>query len=82
MVDDCLSALDAHVGKKIFKNVFKKFLKGKTIIMATHALQYLNEVDRILLMENGEVVLEGSYEELKNERKFKNFILSQSKKKN
>ncbi len=46
LVDDCLSALDSHVGKKIFNNVFKKYLKGKTIIFVTHALQYLSEFDR------------------------------------
>lgn len=38
IIDDCLSALDAHVGKNIFSNVFKGKLKDKTIIFVTHAL--------------------------------------------
>lgn len=64
MIDDALSALDAHVGKKIFYNLFKQELKGKTRIMPTHALQYLEDVDRIIFMENGEIANEGTYSEL------------------
>ncbi len=38
IIDDCLSALDAHVGLKIFQNVIKGLLKDKTVIFVTHAL--------------------------------------------
>lgn len=36
LVDDTLSALDSYVGKKIFNNVFLKYVKGKTILFVTH----------------------------------------------
>lgn len=38
IIDDCLSALDAHVGKNIFTNVLQGILKEKTVIFVTHAL--------------------------------------------
>lgn len=56
-IDDTLSALDAHVGKAIFENVFNKKLKGKTIIFTTHATQYLPLVDKVYLMVKGEIIL-------------------------
>ena len=37
--DDPLSALDAYVGMNLFKDVFNYFLKEKTVIISTHALQ-------------------------------------------
>jgi hypothetical protein len=42
-----MSALDAHVGKKIFEKVIINYLKnnGKTIIFATHAINYLKYFD-------------------------------------
>jgi ATP-binding cassette subfamily C (CFTR/MRP) protein 1 len=42
LIDDCLSALDSYVGKNIFKNVLRKYLKnkGKTIVLVTNALNY------------------------------------------
>lgn len=41
LIDDCLSALDAEIGKKIFYNVIKKMHEaGKTIIFVTNAMTY------------------------------------------
>lgn len=39
ILDDPLSALDAHVSNHIFNNAIKKQLRGKTIIFITHQLQ-------------------------------------------
>ena len=75
LIDDSLSAVDAHVGQNLFNNVFKTMLAGKTIVMVTHALQYLSEVDRVIMLENGEVVADGHYKELKDiNARFTDFV--------
>uniref|UniRef100_H3AXD2 ATP-binding cassette sub-family C member 5 n=1 Tax=Latimeria chalumnae TaxID=7897 RepID=H3AXD2_LATCH len=55
LLDDPLSAVDAHVGKHIFEECIKKALKGKTVILVTHQLQYLEFCDDIILLDDGEI---------------------------
>jgi len=56
IIDDALSALDAHVGKKIYDHVLRRELRQKTIVFVTHALQYINECDNVIVMKGGQVV--------------------------
>lgn len=39
LLDDPLSAVDAHVGSHLFQWVIKRALQGKTVIFVTHQLQ-------------------------------------------
>ncbi|XP_060715255.1 ATP-binding cassette sub-family C member 12 [Tachysurus vachellii] len=55
LLDDPLSAVDAHVGKHIFEECIKKELKGKSVILVTHQLQYLEFCDEVLLLDNGKI---------------------------
>ena len=64
LMDDPLSALDAHVKKKVFDRVFCKELKGKTRILVTHALDCLSKVDRIIIMNKGQVDYDGTFDDL------------------
>jgi len=64
LLDDPISALDANVKKKIFENVLLTHLKNKTIILVTHAVDFLHLVDRIIVFKEGEMVLQGSYAEI------------------
>ncbi|KAL8468610.1 hypothetical protein ACS0TY_031707 [Phlomoides rotata] len=64
--DDPLSALDAHVGRQVFEKCIKAELKGKTRVLVTNQLHFLSEVDRILLVHDGMVKEEGTFEELSN----------------
>ncbi|KAJ3258831.1 hypothetical protein HK103_003213 [Boothiomyces macroporosus] len=68
LLDDPLAALDAHVGKYVFKNAIQGMLKDKTVLLVTHQLQYLNQLDHILVMENGEIVESGSFNDLVNKK--------------
>ncbi|XP_062382897.1 ATP-binding cassette sub-family C member 12-like [Sardina pilchardus] len=64
LLDDPLSALDAHVGKHIFKECVKKALKGKSVILVTHQLKYLEFCDDVLLLEDGEIKEAGTHTSL------------------
>jgi len=55
LMDDPLSAVDAHVGRHIFDNAILGLLKDKCRILATHQLWVLNRCDRIVWMEGGKI---------------------------
>ncbi|CAG5851555.1 unnamed protein product [Menidia menidia] len=61
LLDDPLSAVDAHVGKHIFEECIKRELKGKSVILVTHQLQYLEFCDDILVLEDGEIREAGNH---------------------
>ncbi|XP_071390668.1 ATP-binding cassette sub-family C member 12 [Centroberyx affinis] len=64
LLDDPLSAVDTHVGKHMFEECIKKDLQGKSIILVTHQLQYLEFCDDVLVLEDGEVQEAGSHQDL------------------
>ncbi|KAG9017508.1 hypothetical protein FRB90_001017 [Tulasnella sp. 427] len=66
ILDDPLSALDAHVGKAVFEQVIQTALAGTTRILVTHALHFLPSVDYIITMDGttGTIGEQGTYEEL------------------
>ena len=53
MMDDPISALDANVRKKIFKQVFQGMLRDKTRILVTHAIDFLHLADRLIVIKEG-----------------------------
>ena len=55
LMDDPLSAVDAHVGRHIFDNAILGLLKNKSRILATHQLWVLNRCDRIIWLEEGKI---------------------------
>ena len=66
LLDDCLSAVDSHVGKHIFERIFGKngLLKEKARIFVTHAVHILPSCDRILMIDAGKIAEAGSFESL------------------
>uniref|UniRef100_A0A0N5C270 Multidrug resistance-associated protein 1 n=1 Tax=Strongyloides papillosus TaxID=174720 RepID=A0A0N5C270_STREA len=76
LLDDPLSAVDAHVGAKIFNDVLgpEGLLRNKTRILVTNELSYMSYADQIIVIENGEIVLQGSYEELVNREEFQKLL--------
>ncbi|XP_031148395.1 multidrug resistance-associated protein 1 isoform X2 [Sander lucioperca] len=64
LLDDPLSAVDAHVGKHIFDQVIgpQGLLKDKTRVLVTHGLSYLPQADLILVLVEGQITEMGSYQ--------------------
>lgn len=65
LLDDPLSAVDAHVSAHLFHDCISKYLHGKTRILVTHQLQYLPFVDHVFVLNNGHLVADGPYAEVK-----------------
>ncbi|XP_049720014.1 ATP-binding cassette sub-family C member 12 isoform X1 [Elephas maximus indicus] len=68
LLDDPLSAVDAHVGKHVFEECIKKTLRGKTIVLVTHQLQFLESCDEVILLEDGAICERGTHTQLMQER--------------
>ena len=66
LLDDPLSAVDAHVGSRIVDECICGFLKAKTRILVTHQVQYMKSADQIVVMNGGRVQAMGSFEELQS----------------
>lgn len=62
--DDPFSALDAHVGRSVFQNVFLGAAANKTRILVTHALHFLPQVDYIFTIVDGRISEQGTYSTL------------------
>ncbi|CAN6345532.1 unnamed protein product [Urochloa humidicola] len=64
LLDDPFSAVDAHTAATLFNDCVMGALENKTVILVTHQVEFLSKVDKILVMENGEITQEGTYQEL------------------
>ena len=64
LMDDPLSAVDAHVGKHIMDNAICGLLKDKARVLATHQLHVLHRVDRIVWMKEGLIHKVATFDEL------------------
>lgn len=64
LLDDVFSAVDAHTGSDIFKECVRGTLRDKTIILVTHQVDFLHNVDQILVMREGSIVQSGKYDTL------------------
>lgn len=64
LLDDPLSAVDAHVGSHLFHNAILRAAKDKTILFVTHQLQYLSECDEVILMKDGQIAEHGTHAQL------------------
>ncbi|XP_063967311.1 ATP-binding cassette sub-family C member 5-like [Lytechinus pictus] len=68
LLDDPLSAVDAHVGEHIFKKCIKGALSNKTILFVTHQLQYLQDCDSVAVMMDGHIREQGTHSELMTQK--------------
>ncbi|GIL43241.1 hypothetical protein Vafri_1038 [Volvox africanus] len=64
ILDDPLSAVDAHVGRHLFDECICGLLEDKTRLLVTHQLQYLPSADLVVVMSGGAVQHVGTYDDL------------------
>ena len=81
LFDDPLSALDSHVGEAIFTDLIKNYLRNKTVLVVTHALQYIPMMNKVLYMDDGKILFYGKPEDAMNLPFFKNALSLEERKK-
>ncbi|CAG9833837.1 unnamed protein product [Diabrotica balteata] len=64
LLDDPLSAVDTHVGKHLFESCIVNHLRGKTRILVTHQIQYLKKANLIVVINDGKIEAQGTFNEL------------------
>ncbi|KAJ7203009.1 hypothetical protein GGX14DRAFT_652344 [Mycena pura] len=65
LFDDPLSAVDANVGKALFRTAILGLVaQGKTVLLVTHALHFLSQCDYIYTLDGGRIAEAGTSEEL------------------
>lgn len=68
LLDDPLSAVDAHVGRHLFEEVIgpQSWLAQEkaTRILVTHQVQFLQQADWIIVLDNGSISQEGTFQDL------------------
>lgn len=75
--DESTSALDVHTETKLF-NDLKPILENKTVITIAHRLSTVKNVDKIYVLDEGEIVQKGNHNELeKEEGHYLEFIKNQ-----
>jgi len=71
-MDDPISALDVKVGRFIMEETVHGYLKGKTTVIATHAIPFMKYFDEIWMIHEGKLIHKGTYEEIQQTEEFKN----------
>jgi ATP-binding cassette subfamily B protein len=65
LFDDCLSAVDTETEEEILNNL-KKVSSNKTTIIVSHRVSSAKNADKVFVLEDGQLLQEGTHEELNN----------------
>ena len=68
ILDEATSGLDVLTEKKVINNLMQ--LTDKTIIFVAHRLSIAKQVDRVIVLDKGKLIEEGSHQELINKQGF------------
>ncbi|OOQ89136.1 ABC transporter family protein [Penicillium brasilianum] len=78
LMDDPLSAVDAHVGRHIMDKAICGLLKDRCRILATHQLHVLSRCDRIVVMEEGRIHAVDTFDNLMRDNELFKRLMSTS----
>jgi ATP-binding cassette, subfamily B, bacterial len=70
LLDEATSSVDPANERRVYKNILREF-KSKTIIATLHRLHLLPLFDRVIMMDKGRIIAEGTFDELMEHPKFK-----------
>ncbi len=77
ILDDCLSALDTKTEEKII-NSLGGYIKDTTTIISSHRISSIQNLDKIIVLNDGEIIQSGTHNELiEQEGYYKRLYLSQ-----
>jgi ATP-binding cassette subfamily B protein len=63
ILDEATSSLDSH-SETLIQDALAKLMKGRTTIVIAHRLSTIRKMDRIIVIQHGEIVEEGAHDEL------------------
>ncbi|WET03814.1 ABC transporter ATP-binding protein [Flavobacterium sp. YJ01] len=66
LFDDCLSAVDTETEEMILNNLFE-ISKDKTTIIVSHRVSSAKNADKIIILEDGKIIQQGSHNQLINQ---------------
>ena len=69
LFDDCFSSLDSDTEDRIIKNLNNNF-KDKTLLIVSHRVSCVKNADKIIVLENGKIIQDGTHNDLINNEGF------------
>lgn len=63
VLDEATSALDSE-SERLIQDALKKLMKGRTTIVIAHRLSTIQHMDRIVVLQDGRIIEQGSHTEL------------------
>lgn len=66
LLDDCLSAVDTETEEQILNNLLE-ISKDKTTIIVSHRVSSAKNADKIMILDDGKIIQEGSHNQLVNQ---------------